>query len=123
MDHCYISGSFCSNDMSTRDIGIQTTLTTADIKVLEEKSTKLEDPEKLMRELFVNKVVKDDKNVQMYTGLPSKTILNSVYGMELVHNKFSDIKMLILTLFLFLQHEKKVDRSLLFNISQNLIII
>lgn len=79
MDHCYISGSFCSNDMSTRDIGIQTTLTTADIKVLEEKSTKLEDPEKLMRELFVNKVVKDDKNVQMYTGLPSKTILNGVY--------------------------------------------
>lgn len=99
MDHCYISGSFCSNDMSTRDIGIQTTLTTADIKVLEEKSTKLEDPEKLMRELFVNKVVKDDKNVQMYTGLPSKTILNSVYGMELVHNKFSDIKMLILIFF------------------------
>lgn len=49
MDHCYISGSFYSNDMSTRDIGIQTTLTTADIKVLEEKSTKLEDPEKLMR--------------------------------------------------------------------------
>lgn len=82
MDHCYISGSFCSNDMSTRDIGIQTTLTTADIKVLEEKSTKLEDPEKLMREPFVNKVVKDDKNVQMYTGLPSKTILNGVYGMD-----------------------------------------
>lgn len=68
--------------MSTRDIGIQTTLTTADIKVLEEKSTKLEDPEKLMRELFVNKVVKDDKNVQMYTGLPSKKILNGVYGMD-----------------------------------------
>uniref|UniRef100_A0A8W8NMA8 Novel STAND NTPase 3 domain-containing protein n=1 Tax=Magallana gigas TaxID=29159 RepID=A0A8W8NMA8_MAGGI len=31
MNHCYISDSFCSNDMSTRDIGIQTTLTTADI--------------------------------------------------------------------------------------------
>ncbi|XP_056021427.1 uncharacterized protein LOC130054751 [Ostrea edulis] len=79
VEHCY-TGTHRVDDVQTREIGIQTSMTSADIDRLEKKGKRLDNPDQLMRELFVTKVTKNDKSVQKYTGLPSKQSLGGLFG-------------------------------------------
>jgi hypothetical protein len=84
MEHCY-SYTNRADEMcaQTKDMGVQTTMTYADIEDLEKRVKSLDDADKMSRDLFVAKVTKDDKSIQKYTGLPSKQILGGVFGMML----------------------------------------
>lgn len=55
-----------------------------DIDELLEAKSKLQNPDSLLRELFMNKVTRDDRTVKQYTGAPSKTMLNGLFGKELI---------------------------------------
>ena len=77
MDHNYtgVSVVYSCTDSST-----QTDLTVAEIGALEQRVKCLDNPEKLLRDLFVEKITKDDSSIQQYTGIPSKKILNGAFG-------------------------------------------
>lgn len=52
----------------------------SDIDVLEQSGKRLNDPDKLMRDLFIEKITKDDSSIQQYTGFPSKNIFAGAFG-------------------------------------------
>lgn len=76
-DHNYIG---VSNSYSCDDSSTQTDLTMSDIDVLEQSGKRLNDPDKLMRDLFIEKITKDDSSIQQYTGFPSKKIFAGAFG-------------------------------------------
>ena len=77
MDHNYtgVNVVYSCTDSST-----QTNLTMTEIGALEQRVKCQDNPEKLLRDLFVEKITKDDSSIQQYTGIPSKKILNGAFG-------------------------------------------
>ena len=45
-----------------------------------ELKKRFENPNAIMRDLFIEKVTASDKSVKQYTGVPSKSMLNGLYG-------------------------------------------
>lgn len=76
-DHNYIGVSYFygCDDSST-----QTDLTMSDIDVLEQSVKRLNDPDKLMRDLFIEKITKDESSIQQSTGFQSKKIFAGAFG-------------------------------------------
>ncbi|KAL9977483.1 hypothetical protein ACROYT_G014891 [Oculina patagonica] len=56
------------------------TLTCEEIKYMEEAKTKLEDKQELKREIFMDDVLKSNKSVHFYTGLPSHACLMMLFS-------------------------------------------
>ena len=82
-DHCYYGGNIVQG--TAVETSTQTDLTMCDIEALEQRTKQLDDPDKLLRNLFVNKVTKDDSSVQQYLGVPSKRILDGTFGNYIVY--------------------------------------
>lgn len=70
-DHNYmgVNHSYSCDDSSTH-----IDLTMSDIDFLEQSVKRLNDSDKRMRDLFIEKITKDDSSIQQYTGFPSKKI-------------------------------------------------
>lgn len=70
-----------NNFYSCDDNSTQTYLTISDIDVLAQIDVKsLNDPNKLMRDLFIEKITKDESSIQQYTGIPLKKIFAGAFG-------------------------------------------
>lgn len=81
LDHNYIeTSSPLFIDCEKHDSATQTSLTMEHIQHLEELERKFQDPEKLMRDMFVEKVTRDDQSVMQYTGLPNKKMLKGFFS-------------------------------------------
>ncbi|XP_056002983.1 uncharacterized protein LOC130049438 [Ostrea edulis] len=76
MDHSYtgVRAVFSCVESST-----QTDLKMTDIGAMEQRVKELDDPDKLLRDLFEEKVTKDDSSIRHYTGIPSKKILDGAF--------------------------------------------
>ena len=66
--------------IETKDSSTQTDLTMTDLESLEQQKIRMDNPEKLLRDLVVQKITKDDTSVHQYTGIPSKKMLNGIFG-------------------------------------------
>ncbi|KAK3107488.1 hypothetical protein FSP39_015657 [Pinctada imbricata] len=88
-DHNY---SFCEKgkEKSHIDHDCQTDITMEDMDNLFEAKSKLQNPDSLLRELFVNKVTRDDRTVKQYTGAPSKPLLNGLF--DILNSSSPNIK-------------------------------
>ncbi|XP_062577471.1 uncharacterized protein LOC134239316 [Saccostrea cucullata] len=64
---------------SNADASTQTGFSMTDIDNLQQKAKQLDDPDTLLRDLFIAKVTKSDSSVQQYTGIPSKRILDGTF--------------------------------------------
>lgn len=74
--------------LETVEIGIQTDLGMAEMTELLNIKEKSQNPDAVLRELFTNKVTANDKSVKKYTGLPSKSMLNGLYGKFVLSQHF-----------------------------------
>lgn len=74
--------------LETVEIGIQTDLGMAEMTELLNIKEKTQNPDAVLRELFTNKVTANDKSVKKYTGLPSKSMLNGLYGKFVLSQHF-----------------------------------
>lgn len=70
-----VSHSYSCDDGST-----QTDLTMSDIDVLDQIVKRLNGPDKLMRDFFIEKMTKDDSSIQQYTRFQSKKIFAGAFG-------------------------------------------
>ena len=74
--------NYCSSNCS---VGSQTLLTSEDLDKLTERIRQSEDTlqnkDKMRRELFMLQVLKDDKSVRFYTGLPSRSLLINLFAL------------------------------------------
>lgn len=77
-DHDYLATS-AQITRETADIEVQTDLGMEEITELLGLKTKFQNPDAVMRELFVQKVTSSDRNVTQYTGVPSKSILDGLF--------------------------------------------
>ena len=69
----------------TCDSGSQTDITMGDMDALLDSKKKMDNPDQLLKTLFVDKVTRNDKSVKRYTGLPSKDILTGAFGKYLLN--------------------------------------
>lgn len=66
--------------LETVEIGIHTDVGMAEMTELINIKEKSQNPDAVFRELFTNKVTANDESVKKYTGLPSKSMLDGLYG-------------------------------------------
>ncbi|XP_062587939.1 THAP domain-containing protein 11-like [Saccostrea cucullata] len=83
-DHSYMSKEKSLDRPEPVEMSTQTDLTGEDIELLRRQTTemkaKLADKETLIRDCFLENVVKSDQSVKHYTGLPSKPILDGLFS-------------------------------------------
>lgn len=70
-----VSHSYSCDDSST-----QTDLTMSDIDVLEQSVKRQDSPDKLMRDLFIEIITKDDSSIHQYTGSPLNKMFAGAFG-------------------------------------------
>ena len=73
-DHSYLATDSAAD---IKDTAVQTDLSMHDISQLE---AKLADKSSLLREAFVENVIKNDKDVRAYTGFPSLALLMGIFN-------------------------------------------
>ncbi|XP_061190781.1 uncharacterized protein LOC133198829 [Saccostrea echinata] len=79
-DHEYASAAVGdSHGPDTVDCGIQTDFGMEEMVELMALKKKFENPDALMRNLFIEKVTATDRSVKQYTGIPSKSMLHGLY--------------------------------------------
>ncbi|XP_062568176.1 uncharacterized protein LOC134230395 isoform X1 [Saccostrea cucullata] len=79
-DHEYASAAVGeSHGPDTVDSGIQTDIGMEEMEELMALKKKFENPDALMRNLFIEKVTATDRSVKQYTGIPSKSMLHGMY--------------------------------------------
>lgn len=100
-DHSYMSEEKSWERPEPVDMSTQTDLTGEGIELLQrqtrEMKAKLSDKEALLRDCFLENVIKSDVSVKHYTGLPSKPILDGLFS-SIEADKLSPYEELILTL-------------------------
>uniref|UniRef100_A0A8W8JCJ8 Uncharacterized protein n=1 Tax=Magallana gigas TaxID=29159 RepID=A0A8W8JCJ8_MAGGI len=83
-DHSYMSEEKSWERPEPVDMSTQTDLTGEGIELLQrqtrEMKAKLSDKEALLRDCFLENVIKSDVSVKHYTGLPSKPILDGLFS-------------------------------------------
>ena len=81
-DHQYSSNTVNDNQCGpeTVDRGMQTDIGMEEMAEFMELKKRFENPNAIMRDLFIEKVTASDKSVKQYTGVPSKSMLNGLYG-------------------------------------------
>lgn len=83
-DHSYMSEEKSWERPEPVDMSTQTDLTGEGIELLQrqtrEMKAKLSDKEALLRDCFLENVIKSDVTVKHYTGLPSKPILDGLFS-------------------------------------------
>ena len=78
----------CKKEVEFCDASCQTNLAFDDMEYLESCRNKLANKGELLRDMFVEKVTESDKNVQQYTGIPSKSVLNGLFGKTTTPNLY-----------------------------------
>ncbi|KAK3089649.1 hypothetical protein FSP39_005337 [Pinctada imbricata] len=91
-DHIYLVTGGSIGDV--KDAGVQTALTMQEISNLEKQKKALEDKQAnksaLLREAFVENVIKNDENVRQYTGFASLSLLLGIFN--ILVSKSSSLK-------------------------------
>ncbi|XP_062620990.1 uncharacterized protein LOC134282606 [Saccostrea cucullata] len=89
-DHSYsrpLVDRFLTTSDDVEDKGTQTDLTSEDMnntsRENEQLKAKLSDKDALLRNLFIEKVTKNDKSIQQYTGLPNLETFNKISDLTL----------------------------------------
>lgn len=99
--HSYMSEEKCWERPEPVDMSTQKDLTGEGIKLLQrqtrEMKAKLSDKEALLRDCFLENVIKSDVSVKHYTGLPSKPILDGLFS-SIEADKLNPYEEFILTL-------------------------
>ncbi|XP_069116882.1 uncharacterized protein [Argopecten irradians] len=80
LDHDYVDSNGSISNPEQCDNWTQTSLTMKDLEQLEGLQQKFEDPDKLMRDLFIEKVTKDDQSIRKYTGIPTERMLEGFFN-------------------------------------------